>query len=87
MSKDPISDSLQSLSGSLPNPRLNLTEAEKDALIAAIGGPKTAQAIITAKKELPLSRIPFLFSSLNTQAVVDILYNDVSDAISRARRR
>ena len=84
MAKDPVVDSLQNLKGQLPTPRLNLSETEKDALVAAVGGPRTAQSIVKARQELPLARIPFVFSSLNTQHVVDILANDMVAAIARA---
>lgn len=87
MAKDPVIDSLQNLKGQLPTPRLNLSEAEKDALVVAVGGPRTVQTIIKAKRELPLARIPFVFSSLNTQHIVDILANDMAAAIARALKR
>jgi hypothetical protein len=76
---DKITESLLNLSGSLPKPRTNLSKEEKLALIAKVGGPRTAMSIIKAKKDYPLSRIPFLFSSLDTQCVVDILANDLSE--------
>ena len=79
---DDVTKALEQLSGEPPSPRTNLTEAEKDALVAAVG-PRTARDIIKAKKDLPLRRIPFLFSRVDTQAVVDLLANDVEGAIAR----
>jgi hypothetical protein len=78
---DKLTESLLNLTGSLPAPRLNLSKEDKKALIAKVGGPRTAQSIIKAKKDYPISRIPFLFSSLDTQCVVDILNNDMSDVL------
>ncbi len=78
---DQLTESLLNLAGSLPTPRLNLSKDEKKALIARVGGPRTAQSIVKAKKDYPISRIPFLFSSLDTQCVVDILHNDMSDVL------
>jgi len=78
---DQLTESLLNLAGSLPTPRLNLSKDEKKALIARVGGPRTAQSIVKAKKHYPVSRIPFLFSSLDTQCVVDILHNDMSDVL------
>jgi hypothetical protein len=78
---DKLTESLLNLTGGLPAPRLNLSKDEKKALIEKIGGPRTAQSIIKAKKDYPVSRIPFLFSSLDTQCVVDILSNDMSDVL------
>ncbi len=80
---DDLTKALEQLSGDQPNPRLNLTEGEKDELVARIG-PRTARDIVRAKKDFPLRRIPFLFSTVDTQAVADLLANDVEDAINRA---
>lgn len=80
---DPLTRSLQELSGEIPKPRLNLSVAEKQSLVARIG-PKTARSILQAKKDFPLQRIPFLFSALDTQDVVDLIYNDMMDVMSKA---
>ncbi len=80
---DDVTRALECLSGKLPKPRLGLTEFEKDQLVASIG-PRTALAIVKAKKDFPPRRIPFLFSAVNTQAVADILANEMGDAIKRA---
>ena len=79
---DKLTESLLNLTGSLPAPRLNLSKDQKIALIAKIGGPRTAQSIIKASKDYPLSRIPFIFSSIDTQCVVDILANDMRDVLT-----
>ena len=78
---DDITKSLQTLSGDIPKPRKNLTKEQKLAVIAKVGGPLTAKAIIKARKDYPTSRIPFLFSSLDTQCVVDLLANDFTDCL------
>lgn len=86
-SDDPLIEQLLNLKSNLPKPRRCLSEDEKDKLIKAIGGPKTAESIIKAQKELPLDRIPFIFNRLDTQLVVDILANDMKQAIIRAKKR
>lgn len=80
---DDLTRALEQLSGELPEPRTTLTEAEKDQLVARIG-PRTVRSIVKAKAECPLQRIPFLFSTLNTQDVVDVLANDLKAALERA---
>ncbi len=82
---DQLTRVLESLSGELLQPRLNLSEHEKDALIAKVG-VRTVLSIVKAKSELPIRRIPFLFSAIDTQAVVDVLANDLSAAINRANQ-
>ncbi|MEI6397885.1 MAG: hypothetical protein WCO71_03850 [Pseudomonadota bacterium] len=79
---DKLTESILNLTGSLPAPRLNLSRDEKLALIAKVGGPRTTHSIIKAKKDYPASRIPFIFSSLDTQCVVDILANDMTDVLA-----
>ncbi len=79
---DDVAKVLQHLKGELPQPRLNLSEADKDALVRRLG-PRTARSIIRAKSDYPIERIPFLFSTLDTQDVVDLLANDVLGAIAR----
>ena len=83
---DSLTQVLESLTGELPQPRLNISDQEKDALIAKIG-IRTVKSIVQAKKELPLRRIPFLFSTIDTQAVVDLLANDMTAAINRVKQR
>ena len=74
---DELTNQLNKLKGNLPKPQ-NLTTAEKQKLISQIG-PRTVKTLLKAKSELPMRRIPFLFSSLDTQAVIDVLHNDWSD--------
>lgn len=73
-------------SAEIPVGRPNLSEAEKDELIRKVHGPKTTQNIIKALKDYSPKRIPFLFSSLDTQAVADILANSegMEEALKRA---
>ncbi len=80
--KSEIVDALIHLKGEMPIARLNLSEAEKDLLIQKIG-PRTARNILAMRGKTQEARIPFLFSSIDTQAVVDLLANDCSDAIAR----
>jgi hypothetical protein len=85
MTNDPIREQLTNLSAPPPAPRTDLSEQEKDELIQKVGGHLTTESILKARKDYPKSRIPFLFNSLDPQAVVDILHNDMSAAIDRAR--
>lgn len=80
---DAVSKQIQSLQGALPEPRLGLTEDEKDALLRAVG-PRLVRDIVKASRSCPIGRVPFLFSSVNTQHVVDILANDLEAALARA---
>lgn len=84
---DDIERSLRAVKADLPSARKNLSEDEKDLLIAAVGGPRTTESIRKAMLEFPHRRIPFLFSSLNTQAVVDIMANDMESAVARAKAK
>ena len=81
---DEIEDRLRDLKADLPQPRLNLSTTEKRQLIAKLGGPKTALSLLKAKKDFPLERIPFLYSSLDTQAVVDFLANDMESLVKKS---
>ena len=78
---DELTKALLNIAGGLPTPRLNLSRAEKLELIQKLGGPRTVKSIIKTKKDVPAARIPFLFSSLDTQSVVDVLANDMSDVL------
>lgn len=83
MKDDDLTNRLRELKAELPKPRTNLTETEKDELVRRVG-PRTARDIVKAGKELPKHRIPFLFSTVDGQAVVDLLANDMTQAIKRA---
>ncbi len=82
---DDLTSKLRGLKSQLPAARAPLSEAEKDALIVAIGGPRTAESIRKAMSNFPHERIPWLFSSLDSQLVVDIMANDMEAAIARAK--
>jgi len=82
---DDLEQRLRGLKAGLPAPRQDLSEAEKDQLIVAIGGPRTAESIRKAMGNFPHERIPWLFSSLDSQLVVDIMANDMEAAIARAK--
>jgi hypothetical protein len=86
MSDDNLEERLRALKGNVPAPRTNLSEAEKAALVARVG-PRTARSIVNAKRDFPVSRIPFLFSKIDTQDVVDLIANDVDEAIRLALAR
>jgi hypothetical protein len=77
---DDVTDSIRALKADIPVARENLTAAEMQMIIDAVG-PKTVANIIKAKKDFKIARIPFLFSSIDTQAVVDILANDFSSVL------
>lgn len=68
--------------GSLPQPRVRLTEKEKVTLIRDIGGIHTVNSILRAAEKMPRERVPFLFTSIDTQLVVDVLYNDMREALA-----
>lgn len=78
---DHVTAALVNLGGGLPAPRICTTDREKMELIRACGGPRTARSIRKSMKTSPLSRIPHLFSSIDTQVVVDLLHNDVDSLI------
>ena len=78
-----IEAELKKLGGQLPSARTGLSEAEKDLLVKNLGY-RTIKSILKAKSEFQVSRIPFLFSALDTQAVVDVLANEMRGAVDRA---
>lgn len=82
---DDLEAKLRSLKAQLPTARLQLSEADKDQLIKAVGGPRTAENIRKAMSNFPHERIPWLFSSLDSQLVIDIMANDMEAAIARAK--
>ncbi len=83
---DSIEDQIHNVKASLPTPRLNLSEDEKDELVRKIGGPSTVRNVLNAAMNLPKARLFWLFNSLDPQLLVDILQNDMSDAIKRAKK-
>jgi hypothetical protein len=82
---DDLTSKLRGLKSQLPAARTGLCEAEKDALIVALGGPRTAESIRKAMRNFTHERIPWLFSSLDSQLVVDVMANDMEAAIARAK--
>ncbi len=82
---DDLEQRLRGLQAALPGARQNLSEDEKDQLIVAIGGPRTVDTIRKAMGNFPHERIPWLFNSLDSQAVVDVMANDMEAAIVRAK--
>ena len=82
---DDLEERLRRLRAELPTARLGLSETEKDALVQAVGGPRTAANIRKAMSNFPHERIPWLFSSLDSQLVVDVMANDMEAAIARAK--
>lgn len=87
MDEDELLEKIRQIKSDLPAPRRGLSEKEKDELLMRIGGPRTCEAIVKAQKTLPLERIPFIFNQLDSQAVIDILANDMHDAIQRALQK
>lgn len=83
---DQVTKALEQLPGEPPPPRKDLSETEKDRIVARLG-PRTVRNLVKAKKDFPLRRIPFLFSSLDTQDVVDVLANNFDHAIERAVKK
>lgn len=80
---DDIEKSLRDLKGESLTARILTSDEEKEALIQAIGGPRTAASIRQALKTYSKDRIPFLFSSLEAQIVVDVLENDLDELIAK----
>lgn len=78
-----ISNNLTDSKGELPNPNLNLSDKEKIELIKRAGGPMTATSIIKAKKNFAISRIPWLFNSIDSQTVVDLMHNDMDELLKK----
>jgi hypothetical protein len=81
---DDMERKLRGLKSNLTPAREHLSEAEKDQLIMAIGGPRTVESIRKAMTNFPHERIPWLFSSLDSQLVIDIMANDMDAALARA---
>ncbi len=86
---DDIEKSLRRLTreGAALEARSNLSRSEKEALIAAVGGPRTARSVRQAMLTFAKERIPFLFSSLDPQSVADLMANDVDALIEEAIAR
>ncbi len=80
-----VEQRLRGLKSNLNPARQNLSESEKDQLILDIGGPKTAETVRKAMSNFPHERIPWLFSSLDSQLVLDVMANDMDAAIDRAK--
>ena len=78
-----ITDRLLAIESSLPEPRTSLSLAEKIELIQRTGGPTTVRSILKATRDFPLARIPWLFSSIDSQYVVDVLNNDMEEALEK----
>lgn len=79
---DDLDKSLRGLKGEEIKANLYTGRDELLALIQAIGGPRTAASIRKAMKTYSKERIPFLFSSLDPQLVVDVMTNDVDALIA-----
>lgn len=84
--KNPVADALLKLTGDMPAPRLGLSDADKTLLVQKIG-PRTARSILSMRGKVVAARIPFLFSSVDTQAVVDLLANDCEAEIQHALKK
>jgi hypothetical protein len=84
--KDELEEALLNIKSDVPKPQMNLPDSNLDELIQKLG-PKTIKQILKAKKELPVARIPFLFSSLDSQAVIDVLNNNMDAALKRAENK
>ena len=71
---DEIEDRLRSLESEKIEPNIYETEEKKLELVRKVG-PRTAKNILNARKDYKESRIPFLFSSIHPQLVIDVLHN------------
>ena len=81
-----IDNALLKLSGGLPSPNIYESEDDRIKLVLASGGPRTARNIRKMLKTTKASRIPHLFSTIDTQVVIDILHNDLDKTIDRLMR-
>ena len=82
---DDIIKQLKAIKSDLPKPTALFNESEKDLFIVK-HGYSLVRDITKAKKELPLKRIPHIFSSIDSQIVVDILANDWKQALARNKK-
>lgn len=78
---DEIEKSLRGLNGNEMKARIYSSDEELLDLIQKIGGPRTAASIRKAMKTSPRDRIPFLFSSLDPQLVIDVMANDIDEIL------
>lgn len=81
-SLDQIETTLVGLKAELPCPRLFTSRSDLVKLIQAAGGPRTAKSIRDHAKITPIRRIAHVFSSIDTQVVVDVLANDLDSVIA-----
>lgn len=79
---DPVEQSLRNLKSDEIKANKYSTNEELEKLIIAVG-PLTCRNILKAKKDYKLSRIPFLFSSVDPQLVVDVLFNDIEKLLEK----
>lgn len=77
-----IEEQLLAIKSDLPQPSI-LNDNQKRSLIEKIG-PKTVRNIIKAKKDFDLQRIPFLFNSIDSKIVIDILNNEWDELLEDA---
>jgi hypothetical protein len=81
---DDLEKSLRALKGDEIKAQIYESRSELEALIKAVGGPRTALSIRKAMKSYSQKRIPFLFSSLDPQLVVDVMSNDLDSLLAEA---
>lgn len=72
--QDPLTQQLTEIEKNLPEPQ-TLTHEELLDLINQLG-PRTCRQVLNARKTLGEARIYFLFNSLPTQKLVNLLHND-----------
>lgn len=79
MSKlDDLDKSLRDIKADVPAGRPNLSLSEKQALLQRLGRHRLRD-VVKAGKELPKSRIFFLFNSTDSQDIADVLANTWDD--------
>ena len=84
---DEIEKSLRGLQKVDLKARVHGSREELVHLIQTLGGPRTAESVRQAMKSFPHERIPFIFSSLDTQLVLDIMANDVDALIAEMKKK
>ena len=79
---DELDTALRNIQSDVPEARQNLSKEEKLKLVKK-WGPKRVAEILKAKGQIPDSRLPFIFNNVDTQDLLDILSNDMSEVLPK----
>ena len=83
---DELDEALLGIQADKLEARLSLSLDEKIRLVEK-WGPKRISDLVKAKSQIPIQRIPFIFNTIDTQDVLDVLANDMEDAIEAVLAR